>query len=516
MLTNSSKTRRPSARRRFAPCRVPRALSLVAGGAALALLSTGCLYNWTQFGGGAGHSGSNTAESTLTIANVATLHRVWQATLPATADGAPAYLGGVSSATGTRNLAFVTTRGGDIVAVDTATGATVWTKTFGPGTCKINNGSTTCYTTSSPAVDPGRAYVYSYGLDGKVHKLAVGTGTEVVTGGWPELVTLKGFDEKGSSALSIATRLNGTSYLYAATAGYPGDGGDYQGHIVAIDLATGAQRVFNTLCSSLAVHFVTNPGTPDCSNVQSGVWARAGTVYDAANDRLYISSGNGLYSPATHRWGDSVIALHPDGTGTAAGDPIDAYTPTNYQALQDADADLGSTLPAILPTPAASKVKRLAVMSGKDANLRLLNLDNLSGQGGPGHTGGEVGPIIGVPQGGGVLTQPTVWVNPADSSTWVFIGNNNGTSALKLVIDAQGNPTLATQWTKTTTSTTPLVANGVLYLAHGSTVGAYNPLTGAKVWSDSTLGAMHWQTPIVENGVLLIEDGSAHLNAYSL
>jgi hypothetical protein len=73
------------------------------------------------------------------------------------------------------------------------------------GSRRINNGGSTCYATSSPAIDPRRQFVYSYGLDGKVHKYAVGSGNEVLTGGWPETTTLKGFDEKGSAALSIAT-----------------------------------------------------------------------------------------------------------------------------------------------------------------------------------------------------------------------------------------------------------------------------------------------------------------------
>jgi hypothetical protein len=473
-----------------------------------------CRYDWTQFGGGPAHSSNDVAEKSVSLANAPTLHRLWQATLPGTADGAPVYLDGVATPTGFKNLAFVTTRRGDTVAVDTATGVQAWTKAFGPGACTINNGPTPCYTTSSPAIDPNRSYVYSYGLDGKVHKLAVGTGNEIVTGGWPETVTLKGFDEKGSSALSIATPRSRTPYLYAVTAGYPGDGGDYQGHLVAINLATGSQNVFNALCSAQKVHFVRAPATPDCPEVQAGVWARGGTLYDSANDRLYLSTGNGLFSPATHQWGDSIVALHPDGTGSVSGDPIDSYTPTNFLALQQQDADLGSTMPALLPTPVGSTVKNLAVQSGKDAELRLLDLDDLSGQAGPGHIGGEIGAVVPVPQGGEVLTQPTIWINPFDRSTWVFIGNDNGTSALKVVVDAQGNPSLAVQWNEPTPSTTPLVANGVLYLAYGTTVGAYNPTTGSNVWRDTTLSTLHWQSPIVENGVLLIADGNGHLDAY--
>ena len=180
---------------------------------------------WTQFGNGPSHTGVNDAETQLVPGTVGSLAPLFTATLPGTSDGSAVLQPGVSTAGGTRDLLFVTTKDGWIVALDAATGATVWSHQNGPGTCRINNGSTPCYTTSSPAIDPGGAWVYSYGLDGTVHKYAIGTGAEVRTGGWPERTTAKPWDEKMSPALSIAT-VAGHSYLYASNGGYPGDRGD--------------------------------------------------------------------------------------------------------------------------------------------------------------------------------------------------------------------------------------------------------------------------------------------------
>ncbi len=480
------------------------------------IVAAGCQYNWLQFGGSPAHSGGAAAEQTITAANVGSLHRVWQATLPVFADGAPAVVLGVTLPDALKHtLIFTTSRMGDITAIDAANGSTVWSRSFGPGSCKINNGTTTCYTTSSPAVDPSLNFVYSYGLDGKIHKLSVTNGAETLDANWPELVTSKGFDEKGSSALSTATDAQGNTFLYMVTAGYPGDQGDYQGHLVAVNLATGSQNVYNTLCSDRTVHFVHTPASPDCSEVQSGVWARAGTIYDAANDRLFISTGNATFAPASHHWGDTVLALHPDGTGiNSNGDPVDSYTPTNFQFLDDADQDLGSTLPAILPKRSNTHPD-LGVMSGKDAKLRLIDLDAMGGHG-VGATGGEIGAIISVPQGGPVLTQPAVWTNPADNSVWVFVANNNGTSAFKLQVDGAGNPSLVVQWTTATHGTSPVIARGVLYEAGSATIGGYDPLSGSQLWHDSTIGAIHWQSPVVIEGMVLIEDNAGHLSAYSL
>jgi outer membrane protein assembly factor BamB len=487
-------------------------------GLVLAMPLTAALaYDWLEFNGSGQHSGNNTQEVRITAGNVNSLQRLFQVALPDIADGAPAYLSNVGTSGGLRDLLFVTTKSGHIVALDARTGAQVWSHQNPAGACKVNNGSSACYTTSSPAVDPNRHYVYSYGLDGKAHKYRAGDGVEIIGGGWPELATLKGYDEKGSSALSITTAKNGATYLYVSSAGYPGDHGDYQGHVTVINLADGSQKVFNAVCSDQAVHFVDSrvgPG-PDCGEVQTAVWARAGVVYDADTDKIYLATGNGTFDPANHHWGDTVFTLNPDGSGLN-GDPLDSYTPTNYQALQNSDTDLGSTAPAILSAPANSKVQHLAVQGGKDAKLRLLNLDNLNGGGGPGHTGGEVGPIINVPQGGQVLTAPAVWVNPSDGSTWVFIATSNGITGFQLTVDAAGSPSLQAKWQKPNGGTSPVVANGVLFYAGSNNIYARDPVSGAALWNNTHIGGIHWESPIVANGIVYITDESGKLNAYSL
>src|SRR5207237_8172031 len=403
--------------------------------------------------------------------------------------------------------------------LDAQTGSQVWAHQYGPGTCQINLTGGACYTTSSPAIDTNRQYVYSYGLDGNVHKYQVGDGTESINALWPQPTSLKGFDEKGSSALAIATS-NGTTYLYVVHGGYPGDNGDYQGHVTAINLGTGAQRVFNAACSDQAVHFkrLANGVPPTCATPRNAIWSRPAVLYDAATDRIFMGTGNGVYD-ANHNWSESVIALNPDGsggTGVDAGKPLDSYTPANFQTLDNGDTDLGSTAPAILPVPANSTVQHLAVQSGKDSKLRLLNLANLSGQGGPGHVGGEVGAIINVPQGGVVLTQPAVWVNPADGSTWTFVVNSNGASGLRLNFDANGNPSLVPQWQNVQGGTSPVVANNMVFSLSGSTIRALDPLSGSVLWSLARSGGFHWESLIVANGVVYATDGSNGLIAYAV
>jgi outer membrane protein assembly factor BamB len=486
---------------------------LILGAALCFVGSDARAYDWPQFNGDPQHSGNNTLETSLGASNVSTLTLKYHAALPAVSDGVPVFLDGVATAGGVKELLFVMTKAGDLLALDARTGTSVWSAHY-PNTVPIANCSGgVCITTSSPAIDPNRQYVYAYGLDGYVHKLQVGDGTEITTGGWPELSTLKPSVEKQSSALAVAT-VAGTSYLYSAISAHGGDGGDNQGHLTTINLTTGAQTVFNMVCSDQAVHFVLS-ATPDCTSVLAGTWARPGVIYDAGTGRIFASTGNGPFNAAANKWGDSIIALYPYGSGTGSK-PLDAYTPTNQAALESGDVDLGSTAPAIIPVPPASNVQHLAVQGGKDAKLRLINLANMSGTGGAGSLGGEIGAIINVPQGGGVFSQPAVWINPSDSSTWVFVVNSSGSSGLRLTIDASGNPSLTTQWQKTSSGTSPLVANNVLYLAGSNNLVALNPTTGVQLWNTALIGSIHWQSPVVACGSVYVLDQSSQLSAFGL
>ena len=464
--------------------------------------------DWPEFGGDGRHNLNNQQETTIHSGNVSTLHVLYHVTLAGVEDGPPVFLSGVTTSSGTKDLLFFTTTDGRILALDAATGTTMWSHQPATGPR---------FTTSSPAIDPNRLYVYSYGLEGKVHKYQVGDGTEITTGGWPEVTTLKPDVEKCSPPLAVAVTNSGAQYLYVANGGYPGDAGDYQGHITAINLATGAQNVFNTQCSDQTVHFVESPGTPDCSTgVQSAVWARPAVLYSSELNKIFFATGNASFDANTggHDWGDTVLATHPDGTGTGSnGQPLDSYTPTNFSSLNSSDADLGSTAPALLPAVPGSNVAHLGVQSGKDAMLRLLNLANLSGAGAPGHTGGEL-QLIGVPQGGEVLTQPAVWVNPVDGKVWVFVANDNGISGLEMTVDGSGNPSLSSQWSNGNGGTSPVVANGMIFYFGGGGITALEPTTGTQLFNDTSPGGIHWEATIVIQGRLYVTDQSAQLWAY--
>ncbi|HVB24982.1 MAG TPA: PQQ-binding-like beta-propeller repeat protein [Ktedonobacteraceae bacterium] len=458
---------------------------------------------WPAFDGGGSRSGVNTSEKIITSGNVGHLTRLWQQTLPAVVDSSPVELPGVKTPAGVKTLLFVTTLAGSLLALDANSGQQVWRQnTSGPK-----------FTTSSPALDPSGQYVYSYGLDGKIHKYAVGSGAEQTGGGWPVRITNMPDVEKGSSSLNVAS-----GYLYMSTSGYPGDAGHYQGHVVAISLTTGALSVFNSLCAN--IHRLLDTVSTDanyCPDVQSGIWARAGAVVDPLTGNVFVTTGNGNYTAdkGGYDYGDSIIELSPN-----LQKVVDSYTPSNYSYLQSTDLDLGSAAPTMLPMQKGSLTPYLAVQVGKDSAVRLLNRQNLSGKGGPNHVGGELQTLNGAMQGS-ILTQPVAW-NDAHNTTWVFITNGGELVAFKVITDAHGHTTLQKAYQNSHGGSSPFIANNILFVQGNNVLWAMEPATGKVLWSSTqssaggSIGGLHWQSPIIVNGRVYVADEAGHLTAYGL
>ena len=476
---------------------------------ALACLSLPCFEahaaDWLQWGYDAAHSGNNPDEATIDATNVSQLTRRYDVTMSDTTNAAPVLARAIATPSGTKDLIIVTAQSGRTTAYDALDGSLVWTKTT---TGKAP-------TESSPAIDPNREYVYAYGVDGMVHKYRIGDGTEVTADGWPQVATLKYSVEKGASALAFAAT-QGTTYLYVVNDGYIGDGGDYQGHLTTIDLTTGAQTVFNTLCSDVTIHMILNGqnGVNDCTARRNGIWGRPGTTYDAGTDRVYITTGNGPFNANTggKNWGDSVLALKADGTGAGGGMPMDSYTPTDYASLESGDVDLGSASLTILKPPAGSTVQHLGVQTGKDSRLHLLDLDKMGGTGAAGAVGGAID-VIDVPiSQSWMKTQTASWIAP-DGANWVFIANGSGLSGLKVTLNATtSKPYLQPTWQNSTNATSTIIANDVIYhvgsCSGGNCLYARKPLDGSVLWTSPTIGSIKWQSPILVNGALYVAAGT--------
>lgn len=161
--------------------------------------------DWPVFDRDPARSGYAIGDNTISISNVARLHRRWVATFPAAADGAPILASGVPAfANVSLTVLYQETLLGTTYAINAYTGSIVWKHTtLGPN-----------ITNSMPAADPSGQWIYAPGVDGFVHKLAASDGDEFLGGGFPLRVTWSPEIEKDGTALNVA---NG--YLYAATGG---------------------------------------------------------------------------------------------------------------------------------------------------------------------------------------------------------------------------------------------------------------------------------------------------------
>jgi hypothetical protein len=450
--------------------------------------------DWSRFDYNAQRSGVGPTSTGITSSDLAAL-RSRVITISGVADSSAVELHGIAARGRTRDLMFITTTYGRTLAIDPATGQTVWQ--FTPGDIASYRGSPQI-TTATPVIDPDRLYIYAASPDGLIHKLAVSTGREVRTGHWPARVTSNPAHEKISGALNIS----GGSVV-VVTGGYFGDQPPYQGHLVLISRANGqVTQVWNALCSNR--HSLIDPTTSchaDLTFGGSAIWARSGAVIEPGSGRILVATGNGPFNGSTN-WGDSVIELSPN-----AARPLHSWTPRDQAQLNATDTDLGSTAPALLPPLAGY---RLAVQGGKDGLLHLLNLNRLNGTtGGAGpREGGEVS-AVSSPGRGEVLTTPAVWSHRG--RVYVFVADDSGTAAY--VPSVSGGPHLVKIWHNGHAGTSPVVAGGLLYIydEQAGALNIYAPASGHLLRSLPAAPG-HWSSPIVVGGRIILPTGGSIAN----
>lgn len=473
--------------------------------------------NWPVFGYDPARSGVDASERVLNARNVGRLASRWQIPLGAVADSTPILLERITVRRVSRTMLFQTATNGVTFGIDAASGRIVWrfeTHLTPPGGGVSLSGFLRkmvfggIVTSSTPAADPTGLSIYAPGLDGFVHKLDAASGAELHAPGFPVRITLMPQTEKDASALNVA---NG--YLYATTSGYNGDAPPYDGHVVSVRLRDGTTHVFDSLCSRNR----SLPAPTSCPHGHSGIWSRGGAVIDpdaAMHGQVYVATGDGNFDANArgNDYGDSVLGLGAD-LLTLVGN----YTPVNYQTLEAGDTDLGSTSPALLPRQPASRTPLMLVQGGKDQVLKLLNRSPLPGVGGELQTLELAGPLF---------STPAVWTDPS-KRVWVFLGFSQEIDAYRLTTDARGSSRLDPMWRARVgqtagEGTSPVVSNGILFDALDGAIHALDARNGHELWSSAlktagrTIGAVHWQSPIVVNGWVYCSDQDGNLTAYAL
>ena len=417
-------------------------------------------HDWPLFGYDAARHDVS-PETTLTAQNVAKLRRL-QVSLDGAVDSSPIYVGG---------KLVVTTTYGRTEAIDPASGKVLWRFTP-PGYARFAGSA--LITNSSPAASADRTAVYASAPDGRVRKLRLSDGKVL----WTAALTRDATHEKLTSSINVAH-----GRVIMATGGYIGDAPPYQGHVVTMSEKTGrVLHVWNSLCADR--HTLIVPRS--CASSDSAIWSRNGVAVDPADGTLVVATGNAPWNGRTD-WGDSVLVLAPD-----ASRLLRHWTPRDQQHLNETDLDIGSTSPALL-------AGGYAVQGGKDAKLRLLQLHRLPGANA--RLGGEL-QTVSTP--GGLFSAPAVW-----KGRWVFLATDGGTQAWLL----RGGR-LHAVWSNGNGGTSPVVAGSLLYVAGDGAVRVYVPTSGRRV-AELRIGSVHWQSPIVADGRVVVAEGNANDHATS-
>jgi len=288
--------------------------------------------------------------------------------------------------------------------------------------------------------------------------------------------------------------------LYVNYGGRAGDCGNYHG--VAIEITPSTAPAIT--------------GDWETRALRGGIWSQGGAASDGSS--LFVTTGN--TSGATN-WGDgeAVIRLEPGLRHSFK--PKDAFTPANWQTLDNQDADLGGTAAIPFSVPAASGPLGRILGLGKDGHAYLLNAAEL---GGLGHSLANV-----LVSNSRIITGPAAY-QTADATMVVFTNlaglssKCSGNSLTMLKVTADAKTPISTAWCAVLNgsgapifTTTNGTANPIVWVAGAegdNQLHGFNGLSGRIVFSGtgtSMTGLHRFGTLIAANHHLYVgADGTVY------
>jgi Concanavalin A-like lectin/glucanases superfamily len=353
--------------------------------------------------------GLNSAEVMLTPANVntSTFGQLFSYPVQGQIYAEPLYVSNLAiPGQGTHDVVFVATQNNDVYAFDADSNsgpnagllwhinlglaATMPNPYFGNRYGPYHDINPQVGITSTPVIDlaTGTMYIDSFTNDiagqnaysHHIWALDIATGQQKIA---PVLVAASiqgnGAGNVGGSMIFTATQqlqrpaltlLDGT--LYVAYSGYA-DTDPYSGWILGFNAGNlQLKSVFNT---------TPNAGT-DNNEGEGGIW-QTGNGLISDGTQLYVMTANGDFQTNVGDYSDSFLKLTPDSSTQATGNlngyglsVTDYFTPYNEQSLADADADLGSGGPMLLPDQSGA-YGHLIIGSGKQGVIYVVDRDNM-------------------------------------------------------------------------------------------------------------------------------------------
>jgi outer membrane protein assembly factor BamB len=246
------------------------------------------------------------------------------------------------------------TEGDTIYSLDPQTGKILWQTNLGT---PVQQSTLPCGDidplgiTGTPAYDPATNQVFAVAeITGPQHILVA---LDAMTGhvNFRRDIDLPSMDRAPYQERAGLVVNNGL--VYVTYGGLAGDCGNYRGTVIGSK--TNGQ-------GNLLSYVVPTPR-------EGGMWAPPGPSIDSQGN-LFVSVGNGAETSGSWDHSDSVLRLSPQLKLE------DAFAPSNWQAENSSDTDLGSTGPMLLPNGFVF----IAGKSGKGYVLRANALGGIGGQ----------------------------------------------------------------------------------------------------------------------------------------
>lgn len=420
---------------------------------------------WTTYHYDASRSGID-PDSTSPV----TPTQAWQST---TLDGA---VYGEPLVYGTR--VYVATENDTVYALDSSSGAIVWQKHLATavdaGQLPCGDIGPTVGITSTPVIDPstGRIYVVADTWDGnnaasiahEMYALNLSDGSVAVG---PVTVD----PPSPPSGDTPAYQLQRTSLalddgkVIIGYGGNAGDCGSYHGWLVAVPEGGGTLQAFEVDSQS--------------GDTQGAIWASGNAPAIDSQGDIWIATGNG--NSTSFDYSESVIKLDPSNMSV-----LDWWAPSDWSSLDSGDADLGSTMPLLLPDGLVFEI-------GKQGVGYLLNASNL------GHTGATPvyeANVCNGSWGGGIYYNGVIYIACSD-----------GMYALQLDTTTKTFAPLSGWTVDPNAISPPIEAGGLIWSADydGSNLYGLDPSTGAETFVSGNLnGFEHFATPSAGGGLLFV------------
>jgi PQQ enzyme repeat len=318
-------------------------------------------------------------------------------------------------------MVIAVTESNNVYALNAATGAIIWQRNVGTpitsglpcgnisplgitGTPVIDIASRTIFFDAETTPTAGTFKHLIYSLNGD---------TGAINPGWPVDVgaVVSGFDSSAQSSRAALGLAGGI--VYVPYGGRFGDCGNYRGRLVGVQM--------------------NNPATVmswATTATGGGVWGPGGVASDGTNP--FVVTGNTFGTGGTWGGGEAVIRLQPG--PIFSGSPDDYWAPTNWFALDNADADLGGSGAILVDVPGATP-SALVVALGKDGNAYLLNRTTL---------GGISAPLASSHVGSGSIIQAAATYRTAQGTYVAFRANSTTLTTFR--ITATNPPTITSGW----------------------------------------------------------------------